>query len=90
MKPKNTTAQVGTSLWLHCNATGSPKPKISWGKEEPGGDKLDKEHFMQHKNGTLYIKDIRPKDDGKYYCIAANSGNWQTVAITLKVTGKTF
>ena len=77
-------------MWLHCNATGNPKPKISWAKEVPGGDKLDKEHFTQHENGTLYIKAVRPSDDGKYYCIAGNAGKLQQVTITLKVTGKTF
>ena len=87
LEPKNTTVLVGKSLWIHCNATGSPKPKISWGREKVGGDKLDKEHFTQHSNGTLYIKEVRPTDSGKYYCIAGNAADFKQITITLKVTG---
>lgn len=85
MRPKNTTAFVNDNLWLHCNATGDPKPKISWSKDEQGGDKLDEERFIEHSNGTLHIKNVRLEDQGGYYCIAANRGKLRQSKFSLVV-----
>ena len=87
-RPKNTTAYVNDHLWLHCNATGDPKPKISWSKEERGGDKLDVKRFIQHTNGTLHIKSVRIEDEGRYYCIAANHAEMKQSKFSLKVQSK--
>ena len=88
VRPKNTTAFVNDNLWLHCNATGDPKPKISWSKEEQGGDKLDEERFIEHANGTLHIKNVRLEDQGGYYCIAANRGKLRQSKFSLVVESK--
>ncbi|KAL9952198.1 hypothetical protein ACROYT_G039413 [Oculina patagonica] len=85
LRPKNTTAYVDDHLWLHCNASGDPKPKISWSKEEQDGDKLDKERFIQHSNGTLHIKNVRLEDQGRYYCIAANHAEMKQSKFSLVV-----
>ncbi|KAJ7378682.1 hypothetical protein OS493_021986 [Desmophyllum pertusum] len=84
-RPKNTTAYVNDHLWLHCNATGDPKPKIFWSKEEQGGDKLDEKRFIQYTNGTLHIKSVRIEDEGQYYCIAANHAEMKQSKFSLKV-----
>ena len=81
--PKNTTAFVNDNLWLHCNATGNRKPKISWGRYEQGGDRLDKSRFIQHPNGTLHIKRVRLQDQGWYYCIAANHAEMKLTKFSL-------
>ena len=73
---------------MHCNATGDPKPKISWSKEAKGGDKLDKERFIQHSNGTLHIKNVRVEDQGQYYCIAANHAEMKQSKFSLVVQSK--
>ena len=78
IRPRNTTAVVDESVWLHCNATGNPKPKISW---TPTKD----DRFIQHANGTLQIKNLRLKDGGKYYCIAANKFKMKQATIILRV-----
>ncbi|PFX20561.1 Inactive tyrosine-protein kinase 7 [Stylophora pistillata] len=85
LRPKNTTAFVDDHLWLHCNASGDPKPKISWSKEEQGGDKLDKERFFSLPNGTLHIKKVQLSDQGRYYCIAANHAEMKQSKFSLRV-----
>ncbi|XP_027036613.1 inactive tyrosine-protein kinase 7-like [Pocillopora damicornis] len=82
---KNTTAYVDDHLWLHCNASGDPKPKISWSKEAQGGDKLDRERFILFPNGTLHIKKVQFADEGRYYCIAANHAEMKQSKFSLKV-----
>ena len=88
LRPKNTTAFVDDHLWLHCNASGDPKPKISWSKEEQGGDKLDKERFFSLPNGTLHIKKVQLSDQGRYYCIAANHAEMKQSKFSLRVKRK--
>ena len=89
VRPKNTTAYIDDSVWLHCNASGDPPPKISWGKEAQGGDKLDPERFFTHSNGTLNIKNVQVKDEGRYYCVAANEAEMKQITISLTVKGTT-
>ena len=88
VRPKNTTAFVNDNLWLHCNATGHPKPKISWIKDEQGGDKLDEERFIEHSNGTLHIKNVRLEDQSAYVCIAANRAAMKLTRFSLVVKSK--
>ena len=87
-RPKNTTAYVHDHIWLHCNASGDPKPKISWSKDVEGGDKLDPNRFIQHPNGTLHIKEVHMSDGGRYYCIAANHAEMKQSKFSLVVQGK--
>ena len=88
LRPKNTMAYVDDHLWLHCNASGDPKPKISWSKEAQGRDKLDRERFILFPNGTLHIKKVQFADEGRYYCIAANHAEMKQSKFSLKVQGK--
>ena len=85
--PRNTTAAVGKSTVLRCNATGLPTPDISWGRER---GKLDKKRFRQLANGNLHIRDIKMTDAGQYFCLAANSHDLKEVKVTLRVIGKRF
>ena len=85
--PRNTTAVVGKSTVLRCNATGLPTPDISWGRER---GKLDKKRFRQLANGNLHIRDIKMTDAGQYFCIAANIHDLKEVKVTLRVIGKRF
>lgn len=85
VRPKNTTAFVNQDVWLHCNASGEPKPKISWSKDVPGGYKLDPKRFIQYPNGTLHIKEVHFGDKGRYYCIAANHAEMKQSKFSLDV-----
>jgi len=82
-KPKNTTVAVGKSTVLRCNASGTPEPDISWGKERGG---MEKKRFRQLADGSLHIRDVHMADAGQYFCIAANSEDLKEVKVTLRVT----
>ena len=84
----DTTAYVQQNIWLHCKASGDPKPKVLWGKDIRGGDRLDSKRFIQHPNGTLQIKEVRLEDQGRYFCIAANHAEMRQVKFNLDVERK--
>ncbi|KAK3732021.1 hypothetical protein QZH41_006881 [Actinostola sp. cb2023] len=75
----NSTVRVNISVF------GDPKPKISWGREQDGGDRLDQERFHQFANGTLRIENIIPQDQGRYYCYAGNPGSFTQITISVRV-----
>ena len=83
-KPKNTTVAVGKSTVLRCNASGTPEPDISWGKERGG---MEKKRFRQLADGSLHIRDAHMADAGQYFCIAANNEDLKEVKVTLRITG---
>ena len=88
VRPKNTTAFVNDNLWLHCNATGVPKPKICWGRYERIGRRLDRSRFIPYHNGTLHIKRVRTDDQDSYFCLAANRAGMKATMFNLIVKGK--
>jgi len=88
VRPKNTTAFVKDNLWLHCSATGDPKPKIIWGKYGAVVYRLDSRRFIPYFNGTLHIKRLRLEDQGGYFCAAANRVAMKVTRFSLVVKGK--
>ncbi|CAG5125030.1 unnamed protein product, partial [Candidula unifasciata] len=62
------TAAVGTPAQLRCDASGYPRPRISWMKED--GD-LPYEHSVLD-NGELHIPRVKQEDAGTYSCLASN------------------
>ena len=85
IKPNSTTGFEGYSLKLDCTAIGDPVPTITWiGKPI----RENAEHFVQYPNGTLFIREIRADDAGKYQCIAGSDAGLNTAEITLTVQSK--
>ncbi|XP_063060314.1 basement membrane-specific heparan sulfate proteoglycan core protein-like [Engraulis encrasicolus] len=62
------TAVQGQSVSVHCQATGSPTPVVTWSK-------LRAPLPWQHKveGGTLTLTNIGRQDSGQYICTATNS-----------------
>lgn len=88
VEPSNNTATVGDSVWFHCVATGSPKPRITWLKHGQGGRPLDEEKYKAHENGSLNIRDVQLSDAGSYFCIAATNVDLKQITVHLEVKGK--
>lgn len=88
VEPSNKTASVGDSVWFHCEATGSPKPRITWLKHGQGGRPLDEEKYKAHENGSLNIRDVQLSDRGSYFCIAATNVDLKQKTVHLEVKGK--
>ena len=60
--PQNITVNTSTPLFLSCDASGFPEPKIRW---EKSGTNLS--HIKQ-----LNISSSNKNDAGEYVCIASN------------------
>ena len=88
LEPKNRTAFVGESVWFHCAATGSPKPRITWLKHDQGGRPLNEEKYKAHANGSLNIRNAQLSDTGRYFCIAATHVDLRQKTVHLVVKGK--
>lgn len=65
---EDVTALIGDIASLHCEVRGMPPPEISWFRQDanmPGGR-------TEPIDGGLRIKDVRPEDEGMYFCQASN------------------
>ena len=79
--PQNITVNTSTPLFLSCDASGFPEPKIRW---EKSGIHLS--HTKQ-----LNITSSNKNDAGEYVCIASNGGKQEkTVRAYVTVQCKFF
>ena len=79
--PQNVTVNTSTPLFLSCDASGFPEPKIRW---EKSGIHLS--HTKQ-----LNITSSNKNDAGEYVCIASNGvGQEKTVRVYVTVQCKSF
>ncbi|XP_013133341.1 PREDICTED: Down syndrome cell adhesion molecule-like protein Dscam2 [Papilio polytes] len=77
-EPRDEAVLAGEPLALHCQATGSPPPQLTWLKQRVGspaefvplvnlGGRLQ---FLG--NGSLWLEGALPYDEGHYMCRAEN------------------
>ncbi|NXS43753.1 MXRA5 protein, partial [Balaeniceps rex] len=74
-KQENISLPLGSSVNIHCTAKAAPSPSIRWVVFD--GTQIRPSQFVNGNlfvfpNGTLYIRNVSPKDSGTYECIAAN------------------
>lgn len=74
-KQENISLPLGSSINIHCTAKAAPSPSIRWVLFD--GTQIRPSQFVNGNlfvfpNGTLYIRNVSPKDSGIYECIAAN------------------
>ncbi|CAH3018139.1 unnamed protein product [Porites evermanni] len=77
--PAKVVPGVGSTLILHCKATGDLQPVISEKKQD---GQLPAGRSHQLINGTLVIRDMRMKDRGIYKCIAPYARVLKIEAVT--------
>uniref|UniRef100_A0A1B0CEU7 Tyrosine-protein kinase-like otk n=1 Tax=Lutzomyia longipalpis TaxID=7200 RepID=A0A1B0CEU7_LUTLO len=79
--------EMGTAMF-HCQAVGDPKPTVQWDKDleylsvntsEASG------RFRLFHNGTLFITEVHPEDEGKYGCTIGNSAGLKREEVRLVV-----
>ncbi|XP_018421384.1 PREDICTED: immunoglobulin superfamily member 10 [Nanorana parkeri] len=73
---------------LHCSAKGNPQPSVHWVAFD--GTKVKPLQYVNAKlflfsNGTLYIRNAEPTDNGNYECIATSSTGSERRVVTLRV-----
>ena len=73
---------AGSSLNLTCEATGLPRPAISWYKD---GQPVTSRGSITRVNGIslLPLKNVQPHDQGEYWCEAENAEGWSRTSTTL-------
>lgn len=81
--PVNQTLPINSVATLSCEATGNPKPMISWYKE--GIPVIASEKVEMHKNGGLEISNLEKDDSGVYTCVASSKGGKATWTGHLRV-----
>ncbi|XP_074625452.1 basement membrane-specific heparan sulfate proteoglycan core protein-like isoform X6 [Acropora palmata] len=92
--PESVIGIPNSNVTFQCNASGIPKPVISWRKED--GD-IPMRHSIVH--GMLKMTSLVGEDDGSYICTASNTAGASAIAVRLTVEaspsvtikgGKTF
>ncbi|XP_036883594.1 matrix-remodeling-associated protein 5 [Sturnira hondurensis] len=74
-KLENISLPPGLSIHIHCTAKAAPLPSVRWVLWD--GTQIRPSQFVHGNlfvfpNGTLYIRNLAPKDSGRYECVAAN------------------
>lgn len=74
------TAVEGQSVTMHCHATGSPTPVISWSKLRAP---LPWQHTAT--GGSLTLNNLGRQDSGQYICNATNAVGFSEAYVQLEV-----
>ncbi|KAL7863700.1 hypothetical protein SRHO_G00126840 [Serrasalmus rhombeus] len=83
------SALAEANVTLRCQASGDPKPAISWTKVSTGATiQANTKHGQRFEvlpNGTFVIKNIQLQDRGQYLCTAQNKFGSDRMVVTLTV-----
>ncbi|KAK2496242.1 hypothetical protein MC885_004305 [Smutsia gigantea] len=88
-KVENISLPPGLSIHIHCTAKAAPLPSVRWVTAD--GTQIRPSQFINGNlfvfpNGTLYIRNLAPKDSGRYECVASNmvGSSRRTVQLTVR------
>ncbi|KAK6485538.1 matrix-remodeling-associated protein 5 [Huso huso] len=88
-RSENFTLAEGQTVYIHCTAKAAPVPNVRWILFD--GTQVRPSQFVNGNlfvfpNGTLYIRNLSPKDSGNYECMASNAvgASRRTVSVTVK------
>nr|KAF6448698.1 sidekick cell adhesion molecule 1 [Rousettus aegyptiacus] len=89
--PADTTVTDGTTAVLRCEASGAPKPAITWrrGTRVLASGSVRIPRFMLLESGGLQISPVSVQDAGDYTCYAANAEGALNASATLTVWNRT-
>ncbi|KAH6928386.1 hypothetical protein HPB50_015411 [Hyalomma asiaticum] len=79
-EPQGVSAVSGSNVSVHCTASGSPPPKITWTRTKDGGSTI-----LPTENGQLFIHNVRVSEAGTYSCKAEN-GVGSAIEKSIRVT----
>ena len=86
--PSDTTVTQRHSATFHCQAYGTPKPRIIWTAGKDGTTPLRmSDRFAILPEGSLVIKRAELSDQGVYHCIASNAAGTDEKSVILTVEG---
>ena len=70
---------------LTCEATGDPKPSVTWSKD--GNSSIPRAQF-RNDDHILVIQEVAPSDGGIYECRVSNSFGQRRTATAVIIAGK--
>uniref|UniRef100_A0A8C7E0J5 Matrix remodeling associated 5 n=1 Tax=Naja naja TaxID=35670 RepID=A0A8C7E0J5_NAJNA len=82
------SALAESDVAIPCDATGEPKPLLSWTKISTGATmtaQTKMQRFDVLNNGTLFIHSVQLQDRGQYLCTAENSHGTDKMIVLLTV-----
>jgi hypothetical protein len=82
--PSEYTAPQGGSVRLLCEASGDPKPQITWTKNGMRISELDPHYFLDD-SGSLEIYTVDQQDSGTYSCTAVNVAGVKEKRLSLSI-----
>ncbi|KAG2463459.1 matrix-remodeling-associated protein 5 [Polypterus senegalus] len=86
------SALAESDVHLPCDASGDPKPLMSWTKVSTGATIQENAkyglRFEVFPNGTFLIRNLQLQDRGQYLCTAQNQYGSDRMVITLAVLTK--
>lgn len=89
--PQSVTVTVETDVTFPCEATGKPKPFVTWTKLSTGAlmtPNTRLQRFEVLKNGTFVIRSVQVQDRGQYVCTAKNLHGADRMVVLLAVTAQ--
>ncbi|KAG7467162.1 hypothetical protein MATL_G00150430 [Megalops atlanticus] len=93
-RQENFTLPEGQTVYIHCTAKGAPQPSIRWIIFD--GTQIRPSQFVNGNlfvfpNGTLYIRNLSPKDSGNYECMASNAvgATKRTISLLVRKSAST-
>uniref|UniRef100_A0A8C5DMW9 protein-tyrosine-phosphatase n=1 Tax=Gouania willdenowi TaxID=441366 RepID=A0A8C5DMW9_GOUWI len=91
LKKQGLKSKIGVSggvVSFVCQATGDPKPKVSWNKKgkKVNSQRIETIEFDEGAGAVLRIQPLRaPRDENIYECVAENTGGEVTVNAKLSI-----
>uniref|UniRef100_A0A8C4SJ58 Matrix remodeling associated 5 n=1 Tax=Erpetoichthys calabaricus TaxID=27687 RepID=A0A8C4SJ58_ERPCA len=93
-RSENLTLAEGQNIYIHCTAKAAPLPNIRWIVFD--GTQIRPSQFINGNlfvfpNGTLYIRNLTPRNNGNYECMASNAvgASRRTVSLTVMKSAST-
>nr|XP_040563510.1 roundabout homolog 2-like [Lepeophtheirus salmonis] len=83
-KPLDITAISGDDIDIICDVSGDPDPLVIWSRD----DGPLPENKVSIDANRLQIRDVRPEDDGIYFCKAKNDVGYVEASFSISVHAK--
>uniref|UniRef100_A0A7N6BSW4 Heparan sulfate proteoglycan 2 n=1 Tax=Anabas testudineus TaxID=64144 RepID=A0A7N6BSW4_ANATE len=80
-------ARVGDSINLECQASGEPRPSVSWHRLDRNRKTMLSSPVLMESNAVLQILMARPEDSGTYVCTARNNEGTTETKVEVTVEG---
>eukprot|EP00066_Takifugu_rubripes_P028084 XP_011617350.1 PREDICTED: basement membrane-specific heparan sulfate proteoglycan core protein [Takifugu rubripes] len=80
--------KVGEPINLECQASGDPRPSVSWHRLDSNRKIMLTSPVPMETNAVMQILAARPEDSGTYVCTARSSGGSTEARVEVSVEGQ--